>query len=86
MFNFSLLAAVSTQTTEIVTWVSIGVIAVLAIVFALLCIFVKKYSTHEIAYAGVSLALSFALSFIKFTPARRLDYACKLCSPAYIRL
>ena len=70
MFNFSLLAAVSEQTTEIVTWVSIGVIAVLAIVFALLCIFVKKYSTHEIAYAGVSLALSFALSFIKFTPVQ----------------
>lgn len=68
MFNFSLLAAVSEKTTEIVTWVSIGCIAALAITLTLLCIFVKKYSTHEIAYAGICLALSFALSFIKVSP------------------
>lgn len=70
MFQFSLLSAVSERTTDIVTWVSIGVIAALAIVLTLTCIFVKKYSTHEIAYAGVCLALSFALSFIKFTPVQ----------------
>lgn len=68
MFHFSLLTAVSQKATEIVTWVSIGCIAALAIVLTLVCIFVKKYSTHEIAYAGICLALSFALSFIKVTP------------------
>lgn len=70
MFHFSLLAAVSEQTTQIVTWVSIGSIAALAIVLTSLCIFVKKYSTREIAYAGICLALSFALSFIKVTPVQ----------------
>lgn len=70
MFHFSLLAAVSEQTTEIVTWVSIGCMALLAVVFALICIFVKKYSTREIAYAGICLALSFVLSFIKVSPVQ----------------
>ena len=70
MFHFSLLAAVSEKTTDIVTWVSIGCLAVLAIVLTLICIFSKKYSTHEIAFAGICLALSFALSFIKVTPVQ----------------
>ena len=70
MFHFSLLAAVSEKTTDIVTWVSIGCIAALAIVLTLLCIFGKKYSTREIAYAGRCLALSFALSFIKVSPVQ----------------
>ncbi|MDE7401447.1 MAG: energy-coupled thiamine transporter ThiT [Clostridia bacterium] len=68
MFHFSLLAAVSEKTTDIVTWVSIGCLAALAIALTLLCIFGKKYSTREIAYAGICLALSFALSFIKVSP------------------
>ena len=70
MLSFSLLAAVSKQTTDIVTWVAIGCIALLALGFALVSIFIKKYSTHEIAYAGVCLALSFALSFIKVSPVQ----------------
>ncbi|MDE7163173.1 MAG: energy-coupled thiamine transporter ThiT [Clostridia bacterium] len=70
MFHFSLLAAVSEKTTDIVTWVSIGCIAALAITLTLLCIFGKKYSTREIAYAGICLALSFALSFIKVSPVQ----------------
>ncbi len=70
MFLNSLLTAVSEQTTKIVTWVSIGCIAVLAVVITLICIFGKKYSTREIAYAGICLALSFALSFIKVAPVQ----------------
>lgn len=70
MLSFSLLAAVSEQTTDIVTWVAIGCIALIAIGLALTSIFVKKYSTQEIAYAGVCLALSFALSFIKVSPVQ----------------
>ena len=68
MFLFSTLSAVSEQTIDIVKWVSLGCIAALAITLVLLIIFVKKYSTHEIAYAGICLALSFALSFIKVSP------------------
>ena len=65
MVNFSQLMAVSEKTTDIVTWVSLGAIAVLIVALVLICIFNKKYSTLEIAYAGVCLAASFALSFIK---------------------
>lgn len=70
MLSFSLLAVVSEQTTNIVTWVAIGCIALLAIGLACMSIFIKKYSTHEIAYAGICLALSFALSFIKVSPVQ----------------
>lgn len=70
MFHFSYLAVVSETATDVVTWVSIGCIAALAIALTLLCIFGKKYSTREIAYAGICLALSFALSFIKVSPVQ----------------
>ena len=70
MLSFSLLTVVSEQTTGIVKWVAIGCIALLAIGLALSCIFIKKYTTQEIAYAGVCLALSFALSFIKVSPVQ----------------
>ena len=70
MFHFSQLLAVSEKTTDIVTWISIGAIAVLIIALALICIFNKKYTTTEIAYAGVCLAASFALSFIKVSPVQ----------------
>ena len=70
MVNFSQLLAVSEKTTDIVTWVSLGAIAVLIVALVLICIFNKKYSTLEIAYAGVCLAASFALSFIKVSPVQ----------------
>ena len=70
MFSFSLLSAVSKQTTDIVAWVSLGAIAVLIISLVLICIFNKKYTTTEIAYAGVCLAASFALSFVKVSPVQ----------------
>lgn len=70
MFHFSLLAAVSEKTTDIVTWVSIGAIALLIVIIVLASIFGKKYSTNEIAYAGICMALSFALSFVKVSPVQ----------------
>lgn len=69
MLSFSLLE-VSKKTTDIVTWVSIGAIALLVIILAATCIRGKKFSSSEIAYAGVCLAASFALSFIKFSPVQ----------------
>lgn len=69
MFHYSLLA-VSETVTDVVTYVSLGAIAVLIVALVLVCIFNKKYSTTEIAYAGVCLAASFALSFIKVSPVQ----------------
>lgn len=68
MFLNSLLAAVSEETIDIVAWVSLGAIAALIIVLVVICVFGKKYSTNEIAYAGICMAASFALSFIKVSP------------------
>jgi len=70
MVSFSHLLAVSEQTTTIVNYISIGAIAVLIVALVLICVFGKKYSTTEIAYAGVCLAASFALSFIKVSPVQ----------------
>ena len=70
MLHVSLLAAVTEEVTDIVTWVSLGAIAALIIALVLICIFNKKYTTTEIAYAGVCLAASFALSFIKVSPVQ----------------
>lgn len=67
---FNLLVAVEENVTKIVSYVSIGVIALLIVSLALICIFNKKYTTSEIAYAGVALAASFALSFVKFSPVQ----------------
>lgn len=64
------LLAVSEETTDIVTYVSIGAIAILILILAAACIRGKRFSTNEIAYAGVCLATSFALSFIKFSPVQ----------------
>ena len=69
MFQSQLLD-VSGKATDIVTWVSLGAIAVLVIALVLICIFNRKYTTTEIAYAGVCLAASFALSFIKVSPVQ----------------
>lgn len=66
----SLSAVVSEKTTDIVTWISIGVLAALVVVLVLISIFNKKYTSNDIAYAGVCLAASFALSFIKVSPVQ----------------
>ena len=67
MFLFSL-CAVTDQPTETVTYVSLGAIALIVIVLALTCIKASKFTTRSIALAGVCLAASFTLSFLKFSP------------------
>lgn len=64
MFLNSLLA----NTEDIVTYISIGAIALLAVILVAICITNKKFDTKSIAYAAVCLATSFALSFIKVSP------------------
>ena len=68
MYLPTLLAAVSEETIDIVTWISIAALAALVVVLIVLCIFNKRFSTSEIAFAGICLAASFALSFIKVSP------------------
>ncbi|MDE7439789.1 MAG: energy-coupled thiamine transporter ThiT [Clostridia bacterium] len=70
MVHFSQLLAVSEKTTDIVKWVSLGAVALLIVILAATCIKGKRFSTAEIAYAGVCLAASFALSFVKFSPVQ----------------
>lgn len=67
MFLFSL-CAVTEKTTETVTYISLGAIALTVIIFALTCIKSNKFDTRSIALAGVCLATSFTLSFLKFSP------------------
>lgn len=63
------LLEVSEEATNVVTWISIGAAVVLLAVIALICIKGNKsYDARHIAAAGVTIALSFALSFIKVSP------------------
>ncbi len=69
MFLFNLLE-VSEQTTDIVNYIMIGVLAALAVVILAVCIGNRKqkFDTRSLAYAAVCLATSFVLSFLKITP------------------
>ncbi len=70
MFLNSLLE-VSEKTTDIVTYIIIGALALLAVIVVTICIVnrgKKKFDTKSLAYAAVCLATSFVLSFIKIAP------------------
>ena len=60
-----LLAADATQT---ITWISVAAVVLLFAVIALICFKgTKKYDAKHIAFAGLTVGLSFALSFAKFS-------------------
>ncbi len=61
---------VSSHTTEIVKWVSLGSVFLLLGVIALICFKGRKqrYDAKHIAAAGLALGLSFALSYAKISP------------------
>ncbi len=64
----SLLEA-SEHTTDVVKWISLGAVFLLLGVIAVICIKGRRsYDAKHIAAAGLTLALSFALSFIKISP------------------
>lgn len=69
MFHFSLLA-VSENATDVVAYVSLGIIALCAVILAIACIKSSKFTTRSVAFAGVCLAASFTLSFIKISPVQ----------------
>ena len=64
----SSLALLSADATTVVTWISVGAVIVLFAVIALICFKgQKKYDAKHIAFAGLTVGLSFALSFAKFS-------------------
>ncbi len=68
MFLNSLLE-VSEKTTDIVMWVSVGACVLLFGIIAVICIKGKKhYDAKHIAFAGICLGVSVALSFAKVSP------------------
>ena len=54
-----------TEITTIISWIAVGVMALLIV---LLCVFSKKLSTRTIVMAGICIAASFGLSFLKISP------------------
>ena len=71
MFLYSLLE-VSEHATSVVKWISLGAIGLLLCVIALIGCANKrqKYDAKRLAFAGVSVALSFVLALIKFKPVQ----------------
>ena len=61
---------VSEQTTNTVKWVSLGAVFLLLAVIAVICFSARKrtYDAKHIAAAGITLGLSFALSYAKISP------------------
>lgn len=65
------LLEVSEQTTETVKWISLAAVFVLLAVIAAICFKGKRrYDAKHIAAAGLTLALSFALSYAKVSPVQ----------------
>lgn len=70
MFLHSLLEA-SAQTTNVVKWISVGAVALLLVVIAILCkLRNSRFDAKRLAFAGVCVATSFTLAMIKFKPVQ----------------
>ncbi|MBQ8295042.1 MAG: energy-coupled thiamine transporter ThiT [Clostridia bacterium] len=66
MYLYSLLE-VSEQATNVVKWISVGAVAVLLGAIALLGLLNKqKFDARKLAFAGICVAMSFALAIFKF--------------------
>lgn len=69
MFLYSLLE-VSEKATNVVKWISVGAILVLLGVIALIGLLKRHYNAKRLAFAGISVAMSFVLAMIKFKPVQ----------------
>ncbi len=70
MYLYSLLE-VSAEATEVVRWISVAAAVLLLCLIACIGLFRKKkgkYDARRIAFAGVCVAMSFVLSFVKVSP------------------
>ncbi|MBQ1269019.1 MAG: energy-coupled thiamine transporter ThiT [Clostridia bacterium] len=59
---------VSEKTIDLVSLISICAVAALLLILSCVCLWGKNFNTKKIVYAALSVALSFALSFIKIAP------------------
>ena len=70
MFLYSLLE-VSEQTTNIVKWISVGGVAIVLGLIALIGFLRnKRFDSKKIAFAGICVSMSFTLAVIKFSPVQ----------------
>ncbi len=72
MYLYSLLS-ISEETTNIVAWISVGAAILLLGLIALVGFFKRdggKYDAKRIAFAGVCVAMSFTLAFVKVSPVQ----------------
>ncbi len=71
MFLSSLLA-VSESATNAVKWISVGATALLLLLIVGIGFFRKdkKFDSKRVAFAGVCIAMSFALAFVKISPVQ----------------
>jgi thiamine transporter len=65
------LLEVSEKATNVVKWISVGAILMLfAVIFLIRLIGQKRYDAKRLAFAGISVAMSFTLALIKFKPVQ----------------
>ncbi len=72
MYLYSLLE-VSAKATNVVKWISVAAVVLLLGLIALIGLLRKKegkYDARKIAFAGVCVAMSFVLAFVKFSPVQ----------------
>ena len=65
---FNLLSADTEKMTNITFWLSIAALVLIVAVVIILCFAARKMNTRNIVFAGITIALSFCLSYIKFSP------------------
>ena len=69
MFLYSLLE-VGAHATNVVKWVSVGAIAALLVIVAFIGFGKNRFDAKRLAFAGICVAMSFVLAFIKVKPVQ----------------
>lgn len=68
LFNLLTDDAAIEKMTNVTFWLSIGALVLIVAVVVILCFAARKMNTRSIVFAGITIALSFCLSYIKVTP------------------
>lgn len=68
LFNLLTDEAAIEKMTNITFWLSIAALVLILAVVVILCFAARKMNTRSIVFAGITIALSFCLSYIKVTP------------------
>lgn len=68
LFNLLTDEAAIEKMTNVTFWLSIGALVLIVAVVVILCFAARKMNTRSIVFAGITIALSFCLSYIKVTP------------------